>query len=434
MNRATMLFLRINAPCHDVGAARVDWFTLAQDGTKLDGDSNVALDRLHDINLIARDAQTVVLVPGEGILFHNLAVPAGQKRYLRQTLPYLMEEVIIEPVEDMHVAGGRERAGKYPVLALSHTRMRTWLALLREHGITPDHMIADTYAASLSLAETHVLFDEEYGIISTGATALKTETGNIGLFLRSYISRYKDGETPVNRIKFIVTPAALADAQTSAVIADTTTFLETKGITGTVDKIDNTFEYLCRHLHAVYTTGKRKEIADLIQGPYRVHRFKKQQLNWRLLAAALLVAAGLKVVVDLATGFYLEYELARLDQQVTALYRSLFPEDEKIINVRVQMEQHLNRALEPKPRAGFLILVGMLGRQLSAMGKLADMQIQQLRYDSQQNALWLDIRIKDIQLLDQLKQGMENQALDVTILSVNTEEQWIKGQLRIKPA
>lgn len=434
MNRSTMLFLWINAPRHDGGAARVDWLALAPDGTKLDGDSNVALDRLHDINLIARDAQTVVLAPGEDILFRKLAVPVTQKRYLRQTLPYLMEEVIIEPVEDMHIAGGRERAGKYPVMALSHTRMRAWLTLLQTHGITPDHMIADTYAASLSLTETHVLFDEEYGIISTGATALKTETGNIGLFLRNYISRHGEGETPVTRIKFITTPTALADAQTNAVVADTTTFLETKGITGTVDKIDNIFEYLCRHLHAVYATGKRKEIADLIQGPYRVHRFRKQQLNWRLLAAALLIAAGLKVVVDLATGVYLNYELARLDQQVSTLYRSLFPQDEKIINVRVQMEQHLNRAVEPKPRAGFLSLVGRLSRQLSAMGKLADMQVQQMRYDSQQNILWLDIHIKDIQLLDQLKQGLENQALDVTILSVNNEEQWIKGQLRINPA
>ncbi len=431
MNRATTLFLRINSPCHGDDVPRVDWATLAFDGTKLNSGFNTAIDRLDDINLIAQDADTVVIAPGEDILLHNLTVPAAQKRYLKKTLPYLMEEAIADPVEATHIVSGRGHAGKYPVMAVSHTRMRTWLTLLQEHGITPDHMLSDTYAALLSETEMHVLFDEKYGIISTGATALKTETGNIVLFLRSYISRHGSGETPIARIKFIVTAAGLADVQTNAAIADVTMFLEASGITCTVEKIDNTFDYLCRHLNNIYKTGRRKEIADLIQRPYQVHTGKKHRINWRLMVAALFIAIGLKVVVDLAAGVYLRNELAELDKQITTMYRSLFPQDKKIVNVRVQVETHLNRAVELKPQVGFLSLLGMLSRQLSMMGRHADMQIQQLRYDGQQNILWLDIHIKNIQLLDQLKQGLENQAVGVTILSVNKEEEWIKGRLRI---
>lgn len=434
MNTAATLFLRINPPCRKEGVARVDWAILALDGNKISGGYDAAIDHLNEADFAARDMVTIVIAPGEDVLFYNLAVPAAQKRYLKQTLPYLMEEVLAEPVEAIHFASGRERDGVIPVMAVSHARMQAWLALLQEHGITPDYMLSDTYAASLSTTEMHVLFDDKYAIISINDTALKTETGNIALFLGSCTGKDESGKTPVTTIKFIVAEAVLADVRTSAEIANTTAFLETRGIAGTVEKIDNTFDYLCRHLNNFYKTGRYKEIADLLQHPYQIQTVKKRRGSWRRIILALFICAGLKVVFDSATALYLHHQTGRLDEQIITLYRSLFPRDKKIINVRVQMENHLSEAVEPKSQAGFLTLVGLLSRQLSAMGELTELQVQQLRYDSQQNTLWLDISVKHIQQLDELKQGLGNQALDVTILSANSEQQWIKGRLRITSA
>ena len=434
MNRTTNLYLRINSRSHGAGGTLVDWAVLDFDGNKVDGGFNAVLEQLDDLRPVARSMQTVVIAPGEDILFRKLTVPARQKRYLRQTLPYLMEEVIAEPVEHMHIVSGRERAGQYPVMAASHARMRSWLALLQERGITPGHMLSDTYGAALSLTEMHVLFDEKYAIISTGATSLKTETNNIALFLRSCMGNSGTGEFPADEVKFVVTEGACADEQITAEIADTTAFLQGRDIAATVEKIDNTFDYLCRHLNAFYTTSRHKELADLIQGPYQADKVRRLRIDRRLAAAAVLIVIGLKVVSDLATGFYLRNEIAQLESQAIALYRSLYPQDNKIVNIRTQMAHHLKQAVEAQPQARFLIMVGMLGRQLSLTGKLAEMQIQQLRYDRRQNTLWLDVHVKNVELLGQLKRSLENQSLNVTILSVNNEEQWIKGRLSITNA
>ena len=426
-----LLYLRIISRPHDAGDPRMDWAILDFEGHKVDGGFNAAIEQLDHLRSVAGSMQTVVIVPGEDILYYKLTIPAVQKRYLRQTLPYLVEEMIAEPVEHMHIVSGRESAGQYPVMAASHERMRTWLALLQKQGITPGHMLSDTYAAALSLSEMHVLFDEKTAIISTDVTALKTETGNIALLLKNRTHSSGTGEPPAGAVKFVVAESACEDVQVNAEITDATAFLQGRDSACTVEKIDNTFDYLCRHLNAFYTTSRQRKLADLMQGPYRTDRIRRLRVDLRLAAAAVVIAVGLKVVSDLATGFYLTHEIARLEGQAVALYQSLFPQDNRIVNIRTQMQNHLKQAVESQSQTGFLNLMGMLGRQLSLTGKLAEMQVQQFRYDSRQNTLWLDIHVKNIELLDQLKQGLESRMLNVTILSVNNEEQWIKGRLSI---
>lgn len=430
MSTTATLFLRLNALRHGDEATRVDWGLFSVAGDKINGGVDTAIDQI-ETDFIARDLRVVVIVPGEDCLFSRLTVPAAQKRYLKQTLPYLVEEVVAEPVEAMHFASGMEREGTYPVMAASHARMRDWLALLQQHGITPDHMVSDTYAASLSATATQVLFDGACAILSGNAGALKTETGNIALFLENHISECKTEGTPVTAIKIIVSEAQLAEVRTNAEMANTTAFLESRGIVCTLEKIDNAFDYLCRHLNRRYNTGRRKRMADLIQQPYRVHALKQRQRSWRPIILAVFLCAGLKVAVDAATGLYLERRVAQQDKQVAALYRSLFPQDEKIVNVRVQVETHLRKAVKARPKSGFLTLLGLFSRQLSVMDRAADMQVQQLRYDSQQNTLWVDIHVKHVQQLDQLKLGLGNQDLAVTILSASSEREWVRGRLRI---
>lgn len=432
MNRTSgLLYLRISSWPRDAGDPRVDWAILDFEGNKVDGGLSTAIGQLDHLRSIASSMQTVVIVPGEYILFRKLTIPVRQKRYLKQTLPYLMEEIIAEPVEHMHIVSGRESAGQYPVMAASHERMRIWLALLQKQGITPGHMLSDTYAAALSLTEMHVLFDEKSAIISTDVTALKTETGNTALFLKNCTRTSGTGELPAGVVKFVVAESACDDMRINAEIADATAFLQSGGSACTVEKIDNTFDYLCRHLNAFYKTSRHKKLADLMQSPYQTDRIRRLRVDLRLAATAVLIAVGLKVVSDLATGFYLTHEIAQLEKQAVALYQSLFPQDNRIVNIRTQMQNHLKQAVESQSQTGFLNLMGMLGRQLSLTGRLAQMQVQQLRYDSRQNTLWLDIHVKNIELLDQLKQGLESRSLKVTILSVNNEEQWIKGRLSI---
>lgn len=120
-----------------------------------------------------------------------------------------------------------------------------------------------------------------------------------------------------------------------------------------------------------------------------------------------------------------------MEQQVIQRYRELFPQDGKIVDVKIQMRNHLEQALEFDSETDFLQLMGVVGYQIQAMNQPQSLQIQQVRYDERQNSLMLDIDVRQIQQLDQFKQELSEQGLAVTILSATEEQQWVKGRLRI---
>ncbi len=428
MNR---LFIRLNSSPPDDAEQRVDWAVLTAAGDKLDAGFGATLGRMDTVGVAAEDMETVIIAPGEDILFRKLAVPAAQKRYLKEIVPYLMEDAMADTLESMHIVNGKEHEGKYPVMAVRHSRIRDWMERLRQHDITPDCMVADTYVMSLFPDKVCVLFDERYSIISTDTIALKTDTSNITLLLRSYLSEQGNDAAPVSSIALLATAAARGDARIDAEIADAIKYLDTRGIASTVEQIDNSFDYLCQRLNAVFEAGQGGQLANLIGAPYQGHVIRRQRFNWRALALVLLLCMGLKVMTDIATGLYLERQIAQLDEKVISLYRDLFPQDSKIVNVKVQMENHLKQSAASASQVEFVTLVGIISKQLSMIGQPARIQIQNLRYDSQQNALWLDIQAKDIQLLDQLERYLTGEVEDVKILSVSDEEQWINGRFRI---
>ncbi len=432
MNR---LFIRLHSPGPDdlvlEAEQRVDWAVLSPAGDKLDAGFGAALGQMDIAGVATRDTETVLIAPGEDILFRNLTVPAAQKRYLKEIAPYLMEEVIADPLEAMHIVHGKEHEGKYPVMAVRHSCIRAWLARLRQHDIAPDCMVADTYVMSLFPGNARILFDASYAIISAETIALRADTSNVTLLLNSYLNGQGNGAAPVSSITLLATAAARGDARTDAEIADATKYLETRGIDSTVEQIDNSFDYLCQRLNAIFKAGQGGQLANLIGAPYQGHSARQQRFNWRAPALVLLLCMGLKVVTDSATGLYLQRQVAQTEQQVNSLYSSLFPQDSKIVNVKVQMENHLKQRAALDTRVGFITLLGIISTQLAMIGQPAQIQIENLRYDGQQNTLWLDVQVKDIQLLDQLKQALTGQVEEVKILSVSDEQQWINGRFRI---
>ena len=81
------------------------------------------------------DTQVSVLVPGETVTLLELPRVAGTDRQLTQALPALVEEQLVAPVEEQHLAwwaaGDGERLG---VAAVLRADMDGWLARLRAAG------------------------------------------------------------------------------------------------------------------------------------------------------------------------------------------------------------------------------------------------------------------------------------------------------------
>ncbi len=77
-------------------------------------------------------SQKVAWVPSEAIAFHLLTPPKGSRKLWRKSLPFMMEESLVVPLETQHfVFGTLTRDGQLPVAVVNREKMNYWLGLLR---------------------------------------------------------------------------------------------------------------------------------------------------------------------------------------------------------------------------------------------------------------------------------------------------------------
>ncbi len=79
------------------------WLVVRNPGAKplLHGTCNIQ-NISSELSHMAKNRVVVVLVPGEQVLLTTVAIPAQQKRYVANAVPYLLEDQLCNDVEKSH--------------------------------------------------------------------------------------------------------------------------------------------------------------------------------------------------------------------------------------------------------------------------------------------------------------------------------------------
>lgn len=425
-----LLIVRLKAKRHpDAPCDKLDWALCDAQGTPQQSACDIASSEFVLPSQIPEDFTTLVIVPAEDVLVTQVEVPAKQRKHLSKALPFLIEEVLAEPIENMHlVSGNADSRGRIGVLAASHEKMSLWLDFCRQIGLEPDWLITETSCMQVEKGQLSICLDSTSSLIKVGdGPALKSDNRNLENLLELLLDSHPiDSSDAVN---LVVTNEASQHCQ--ALIRSTEARFDNGEGKGTAEAqvIDTVFGYLSRSV-CEHLAGSKPPV-NLLQPPYRITRSKGKNINWRMIGYVAAICVSLQLIFDIAMGFYLNHRASGLEQEITQLYRSLFPGDRKIVNVRVQMENHLSQEADSTNASDFLQMMGIVGFQLKNMNRLTDMQIQQVRYDNVQVEMILDLNVRQVQQLDQFKQQLNGQGLAVTILSASEDRQWVKGRLRI---
>lgn len=115
----------------------------------LDGDRLVSVETYSE-------GPAVVLVRSEQVLTMVQALPPlGSVARRRAALPFALEDRIAEPLDEVHVALGREQAENvYLAGVVRHDLMRQWIARLSEAGLERAALVPDALALPVPAAET----------------------------------------------------------------------------------------------------------------------------------------------------------------------------------------------------------------------------------------------------------------------------------------
>jgi general secretion pathway protein L len=179
-------------------------------------------------------------------------------------------------------------------------------------------------------------------------------------------------------------------------------------------------EWLRHHTH-VDTTG------NLLQGDYK-SRHQGQDVSRYKIAAALLIAA---FVIQFVASGYEYFNLAaqdkRLNEEIETVFRSTFPDVQRIVNPRLQMEQRLKRLKSGHVGEGeFQVLLSAVARAIpAAKGKIEEISFRD-------NALTVTCITQDFAGLDTLKQRFaEDPLISVELLSSGSRDNRVNGRFKI---
>jgi len=355
--------------------------------------------------------RVIALAPGADVLLTETNLPTRNRKRMLTAVPFALEEQLISDIDNLHFAIGPAVAGQpVPVAVVDRARMQTWLASLQQAGVQPELLIPEVLAVPYAAGTWSVLLEAHQALVRTGLyQGFAAEPELLEALLGSALDAA--GDTPPAHIAVYGSAGpelkALAAARELALIEHPLTDVPA---------------LLSHHINEVASI-------NLLQGSFsRNEQLQRLWRPWRLTAA--LAALWLLVLVGGRMVEYYQLTAARdaLRDDILSLYKQTFPQDRSVRDPHVQMERHLAEMQSGGTSAGLLDLLARSGPALKATEAL---ELKALR--SQGGELELELSIKDLQALDDLKQRLsDNTELSVDIVSATARDGKVEGRLKIR--
>ena len=361
----------------------------------------------------ATGKQVTVVVPGTDVILTRVVVPTRNRGRMAAAVPYLLEEQLAADVEDSHFAlGERDAEGRVAVAVVSRARMDSWLSLLAEAGLQAEKIIPETLLLPC-IPDTWTLLIERdrVNLRSAPQGGMTLDSANMAFILRRAVAEVE------------AKPAGL-HAWVAGDATEAGVFPEDLGLDVRIEPLSvPPLAFLARQAH-------EDSIIDLLQGSYsRREQLGKLWRPWR--PAAVLLAVW--VVVQFGVKIFQHHELQALDhrlhEEISGIYLKTFPEAKRVVDARLQMEQHLHEL-----RGGTGEVGGFLKRLAEVSGPTAELggvDVDRLSY--KEGELNIALTISDLQRLEQLKDRLNSvTGLPVEIQSATTRNNRVEARLQIK--
>ena len=363
-------------------------------------------------------ARVVVVVPGLDVLLTQASPPKASRSDQERAVPFLLEEQLADPVENLHVVLGRQRPdGTLPVVVVARTLLNHWLGTLAKAGISPHAVVCETLLLPWRPGSWTVLVTDDKALVrSGGETGFAADVDNLAPLLKILL----DGTW---------NPDQTAQPPQQIRLLDYTNNRQCPDLAGL--EIPLRREPRQGSILPIFTaTYAQQPGINLLQGHFSTKDSKRGwwqpfRMTTLMLVAWILFRAG----YDLWEVHRLTQQVQQTEQQIEQLFRKAFPKVQRVVDPRVQMEGKLAdmRRAGGANRSGFLTLIGASGNVLK---KTTGVELKRIRY--QDGRLDLFLRVKSLHQLDQIKQQVQKRpGLAAVIQNANREKGRVECHLRI---
>lgn len=305
-----------------------------------------------------------------------VTLPPVKARWLRQALPYAVEELLADEVELLHLALGEALDdGRHMLLAVRRSLLQGWLAQLAAQGLEVAAIYVD--ADLLPREGTQVLLHGEQGLLGgSGEWRLAFNRHDWPQLATSI-------DSPVSLLEESCPWPLLAAGQTRAI--------------------------------------------NLAQGEFAVRQGSSSWQVWRGVAALAGLWLVLQLGFDLAQSWHLQRQGDSYAAASQALYHELFPADTRIVNLKAQFDEHLKQRVAGDQGEFF----ALLNHAVRALAEVPQLSVVEVDFSQERADLAMQLHADDFASLEQLRQQLLQAGLQVQLGSASREAQGVSARMVI---
>jgi general secretion pathway protein L len=390
---------------------RVDWLLLddASGIVRLRG--NGSFDEfetlIKDVNWAG---ETRVLLGGEDVLLTGVSIPSRQQRQIIQAVPFAIEEALASNVDDCHFALGKRGSNdQLEVAVINRAFLQSVLTRLYELDLHPAFLGVDLLMIPREEG-TNILIDGQRAHLLTAENrGFTTTTRHLALAV-SLLDKGSQDRLQVHLHADAREDVQLALREIEA--SESAQLLEH-------DLDCHPFEFMCRHFNT--------NSINLLQGEFKVEKTKAPGRNgWRAVAILAGCAFLAQVLLTLGQGIYLDTLASGYAEEVTSLYKDVFPDDRNVRDIRRRWQGHLGGSAAAGS-GSFLPLFERTATVISG----SDLELQNVNYNESRGDLILQITAPRSEQLVLLVETLTREGLQAEIGTISQDEESVRGSIKV---
>jgi general secretion pathway protein L len=362
-----------------------------------------------------------VLAPASDVLLTDAEVPVKAGTRYQQIVPFALEEQLAEDIESLHFAVGK-RAGdatRVPVAVVSRALIDGWLNHLRDAGIAPECLYADSSLVPENPGQAVLVLSGDSVILRA------TDKPPVTLPL-----------TALSEALELLRPApALAAEFGGRGLVVYAGEAEWQQYGATIEAVRGEFEGLSVQLLPDGPLGLFAQslpgtaAINLLQGTYAPASplgggFKA----WRVAAAMLVGLLVLHGIGSAAQLMMLKRTERRLDASIGATFEQAMPGEHNSSNARRRMEARMASLQGSTDSSGLLAMLSAVAQARSGASGTA---VQALSY--RQGILELQVTAPGAAALDRISQQLRTGGWQADLTSGTSSSGAYQGRIQMKP-
>jgi len=377
--------------------------------------------------------------PAQAANASTISLPGNQTRFLQQALPFAVEELIAQDIEQVHIAhGAKGQNARFPVVTVDRELFESCFEILSDENL--DHPLKAIYLDAqmlpedgqdmqLCIAEQHIL------VKNKDQTAVSVRSDNLFPFLDSVFARKNEqededgGTTDVNVKVYVV---ASQQEQAQMLLAQIAQYPGVQVDSETIDVSD--FELLCESFFQ-QPARLLPTAVNLCQGEFRqVSDSGGVWRRWRSVAVIAGLGFLLQLGVFVGKGVWYEKQAAEISQLALTEYKKAVPGSKGVSAAKLPriIKGKLNQKNQNQNNeVGFLALLGEAGYQFQQAKDKTKLEFKSLNFNQQRGELVIEMRANSFDQLDRFKRAIVAAGLNAKISSAVQEDNYFRGRIAV---